>query len=141
MACITADRRKVAAERDELEQIVDFTREALQQEGFENIAQALKELAFKRAKPTGAKEQRTLTLPNGTEVRAGDVLASPNKKVAAQITAVGDELAIGWLWEWSIYERRFIRGYQEMAITRLTIEELRPWSEVYPDKPVPHERK
>lgn len=73
---------------------------------------------------------RTLTLPNGTVVRAGDVLVF-DELLAAKVTAVGEETFLGQV----VWYKHGEWGTQESAWANCW--DWKPWSEVYPDRPVP----
>ena len=70
------------------------------------------------------RSRRTLTLPNGTVVRAGDVLVNGSSLQVVRATAVGNRL---WLAE-------DVPSGEEILILS---PNWCPWSEVYPDRPVP----
>jgi hypothetical protein len=75
-------------------------------------------------------DQRTLTLPNGTVVRAGDVFAHAEYELPWTVTAVGagTVLILNCMGEELQIGTNFFDVF------------LRPWSEVYPDRPAPGDK-
>jgi hypothetical protein len=106
------------------------------------------------ARVSELEADRTLTLPNGTVVRAGDVLVSRGRSVAGvttteviKVTSVGREtflmVQIAW-WSGDIEtERGLVLGRNHNEPEDMWVDQCdwRPWSEVYPDRPVPGEDK
>lgn len=107
---------------------------------------------------------RTLTLPNGVEVRAGNVLADPtcrcdgedppydpDRLSAVKVTAVGENAILGWHFTCDDTEDGYAEEgngewklcwWHEEEEVVWQVEQLadwRPWSEVHPDRPVPEE--
>lgn len=98
---------------------------------------------------------RTLTLPNGTVVRAGEVLVVRRKaKVGiiwtevALVTAVGresflhqelayypDNIAADEATAFDLTRNKDLEGTEDMCMD--PADDWQPWSEVYPDRPVP----
>jgi hypothetical protein len=72
------------------------------------------------------KKERTLTLPNGTVVRAGDVLCAHEDHEGVIVSAVGR----------STFLVTDLNGEREHQYPSCGIN-WRPWSDVYPDRPVP----
>jgi hypothetical protein len=83
---------------------------------------------------------RTLTLPNGTDVRVGEFYVdhvAPSE--ARYVECIGEEIICYFVWE-------FLRGQwyrtELETLPHAMLEnsnDWRPWSEVYPDRPVPGE--
>lgn len=108
----------------------------------------------------GDTRDRTLTLPNGTEVQTGDVLVDctteGSKTMPIRVTAVGEK---GWLALMYWLEDGELKPYPGYShgndyaaeahynmpdeYQRYADEggyrDWKPWSEVYPDRPVPGE--
>jgi hypothetical protein len=89
---------------------------------------------------------RSLTLPNGTVVKEGSWIVSATRSEAMLIVSAGDDLAL--VREWSfVYGDWGPIGWdakdrgQEKSVEVERLIAWRPWSEVYPNQPVPGEDK
>jgi len=89
-------------------------------------------------------EQRTLTLSNGTVVKRGDVLVrylrAYKTHVVALVTGVGKKTFL-WRELGSIYMDEELTKASQDVESRNNHRNWKPWSEVYPDRPVPGEEQ